>query len=306
MLNSGVCISHAAVLDALTIKSGLFEQNNVLLCFSTFYWITGIITLVLGTLTGSTRIITTDVFSPELQLRLIEQYKITFIFNATHQLVLIAKSLDRLPTANLSSWKYVVVCGSQVPFHIKSERHKYLPNGHFVCAYGMTEAGGIMTIDYPCTGEKDTVGRLYDGCQVKVIDDMGRRCDANETGEICIKMRYRFIGYYGNQQATAETIDNDGFIVSGDMGYFDDDGDLHITGRKKELLKYCNFPISPSEIDSWLIARADIEAACVIGLPDAIMSTDLPAAAIVRAKGSKITEQDVYDLVAGKLKFLVS
>lgn len=268
--------------------------------FSTLYWISGIETLLFGTLTGATRIITTETFTPELQLRLMDQYKITCTSNATHQIVLLTKC-DRLRAANLSSWKYSMVGGSQVPFHLKNERQKYLPNGNFICAYGMSEAGGIMSHDLPCKNEKDTVGRLYDGCQVKIIDEMGKRCEVNENGEICIKMRYRFIGYYGDQQATDETIDADGFIISGDMGYFDEDGDLHITGRKKELLKYCNFPISPSDIDSFLIESPDIEAACIVGLPDAILATDLPAAAIVRAKGSNITENDVCDLVAGKL-----
>lgn len=119
-----------------------------------------------------------------------------------------------------------------------------------------------------------------------------------------MRITSKFVGYYGNQQATDETIDDDGFILSGDLGYFDVDGELHITGRKKELLKYCNFPISPSEIDAYLTESPNIEAACVIGISDTKMATDLPAAVVVRAKGSTITEKDVSDMVAGKLCFL--
>lgn len=296
---SGVCLSHAALLDVYTIKSSVFSHNNVVLSFSTLYWISGIDTLIFGTLTAAKRIITTAIFSPELQFRLIEQYKITFTLNATHQIVLITKS-DRFRTANLTSWKFLTIGGSQIPFYLKGEMHKSFPNVNFIGAYGMSETGGMMTLDHPTIFENDTVGRLYDGCQAKIIDDYGKRCDINVNGEVCIKMRYRFIGYYGNQQATDETIDRDGFVKSGDLGFFDADGELHITGRKKELLKYCNFPISPTEIDAYLTESSDIEAACVIGISDEKMATDLPAAVVVRAKGSKITETDVYNLVAGK------
>lgn len=93
---------------------------------------------------------------------------------------------------------------------------------------------------------------------------------------------------------------------TGDLGYFDERGDLHITGRKKELFKYCNFQISPSEIDSYLTESPEIESACVVGIPDESMAIDLPAAAIIRAKGSEITEKDVFDLVAGKPLFYLS
>lgn len=297
-----MCLSHAALLDAYTIKSSVISHNNVVLCFSTLYWISGIDTLIFGTLTGATRIITTDIFTPELQLRLIEQYKITFTLNATHQIVLITKC-DRFRTANLRSWKFITAGGSPIPFYVKGEMACHLANASFISAYGMSETSGMMTLDYPTLSESDTVGRLYNGCQLKIIDDHGKRCDINEIGEVYIKMRYQFLGYYGNQQATDETIDEDGFLKSGDLGYFDAHGELHITGRKKELLKYCNFPISPTEIDAYLTESSDIEAACVFGIPDTSMATDLPAAAIVRAKGSKITENDVGNLVAGKMCF---
>lgn len=91
---------------------------------------------------------------------------------------------------------------------------------------------------------------------------------------------------------------NEGFIKTGDVGRFDEIGDLYHTGRKKELLKYCNFQIAPSEIDAYLTESSHIESACVAGIPDTM--GDLLVAAIVRANGSTITEVDVQNLVAGK------
>ena len=135
--------------------------------------------------------------------------------------------------------------------------------------------------------------------KVKIIDDDGNRCGVHIDGEICIKTNYKFIGYYNNREATEELFDEENFIKTGDVGHFDEDGDLYIVDRKKDLLKYCNFQISPSEIDSYLIESSDIKSACVVGIPDPLV-TDLPAAVVVRAQGSTITEEEIVNMVAGK------
>lgn len=290
-------MSHAALLEANTRRSDLNNSNDVMLCFSSLYWISGLGTILRGTLIGATRIITTEVFSPELELRLIEKYKVTWILNAPHHVVMIMNS-DRFEKTDFSSIRYFTVGGSKVPFHVKNELNRRLPNGEVVIVYGMSEIGGIITYDFPITRGKDIVGRLCDGIRAKIIDDHGNRCGVNEDGEICLKINYKFLGYHNNQKATDEIFDEEGFIVTGDIGHFDADGDLFVTGRKKELLKYCGFQISPSEIDAYLMESPDIKSACVVGIPDTV-AMDLPAAAIVRAEGSKISEKEVADLVAG-------
>lgn len=267
-----------------------------MLCFSSLYWASGAITLIRGTLIGALRIITTEIFSPELQIDLIERYKVTFTLNASHQLTLMMKC-DRFKTADLSSLKYVLVGGSKVPLHIKTDLRRYLPNGFVHAGYGMSETMGMLSLDNPAREDKDSAGRLISGSSVKIIDDHGNRCAVNEDGEICVKSNYKFLGYFGNPEATADLIDEEEFIVTGDIGHFDEEGDLFVTGRKKELLKYYNFPIAPSEIDAFLSESSDIESACIVGIPDPM--GDLPAAVIVRTEGSNITKNEVSDMVAG-------
>lgn len=177
--------------------------------------------------------------------------------------------------------------------------NKYLSNGSVVIGYGMSEIAGGVSIDSPASIEKDTVGRLLTGCSVKIIGDDGKRVGVNVDGEICVKTLYKFLGYYGNPEATAEMFDEEGFIRTGDMGHFDDDGDLFIVDRKKDIIKYCSFQISPSEIDAYLTESSDIQSACVVGIPDP-MGTDLPAAVVVRAEGSNISEKEIFDMVAGE------
>lgn len=296
-LSKGVCLSHASILDT-TVCCEFGHSDDIMLCFSSLYWISGLIVLLTGALFGATRIITNQVFSPELYLRLIEKYRATFAFNAPYQIGLILNH-PNLPTAKLSSLKKQLIGGSKVPYHIKADLNRRLPNGRVHVVFGLSESGGFLTIDNPASDDKDTIGRLIGGACAKVIDDDGNRCGQNVDGELCFKVPYKFIGYLNNKQATDEMIDSEGFIKTGDIGRFDECGDLYHTGRKKELLKYFGYQIAPSEIDAYLTESPEIESACVAGIPDAM--GDAPAAAIVRANGSNITEMDVEKLVAGKI-----
>lgn len=253
--------------------------------------------LMLGIINSATRIITTDVFSPELLLRLIEQYKVTFSFNASHQLILTGKKKD-LQHRDLSSVNKWLVGGSKVPLHTCAQMNKCLPNGEINVGYGMSEIAGVIAMNQPYR-ETEAVGELVSGVQVKIIDDIGNRMGIGETGEICMKTIYKFVGYYGNEESTEALFDAEEFIQTGDIGYFDAEGLLYITDRKKDFLKYCSYMISPSEIENALIACPKIAAVCVVGIDDDVAG-DLPAAVIVRNSNSNITEPEVHAIIASK------
>lgn len=292
----GVCLSHAAFLDALT-QTDLIKSSDVAICFSSLYWLSGWAVLFMGMMSGATRIITTQTYSPELQLRLIEKYKVSFALNAPHHVVQMLKS-ERLQQTDLSSQKFQLVIGAKTPLHVQADFNAHLPNGKVHVSYGLSEIAGILTIN---SNGNDSVGQVVNCSTVKIIDDDGNRCGIGENGEICIKSNYKFLGYYGNQSATDELHDDDGFILTADIGHFDEHGDLFIVDRKKDLIKYCAFQISPSQIESYLLESLDIKSVCVIGIPDDAAATDLPAAFVVRSEGANITETNVFDMVAGKV-----
>lgn len=130
----GVCLSHAAILDSMS-QFNVNKASDVFLNFSSLYWLSGVIVLLKGTLTGATRVITTEPFSPELQLRLIEKYKVTFTLNAPHHIILMMKS-DQFSKTDLSSLRLMMVGGSKVPFHVQTEMSYHLPNGNVYVGYG--------------------------------------------------------------------------------------------------------------------------------------------------------------------------
>lgn len=290
-------LSHAALLNGAVTFNISNSFTDVLLTFGSIFWISGLSMMVMGTLYGGARIITTAPFSPELQLYLIEKYKVTLALNPPHHIFVMMKSY-RFSKTDLSSLKFQCVTGCKFPLHLKHEFSRQLPNCKTFVGYGMSELACALSIDYPASNEKDTVGQIASGIQVKVIDDNGNRCDVNVEGEICAKLNYKFLGYEGNQKATDEFLDEEGFMKTGDIGYFDDDGYLYLVDRKKDLLKYRSQHTSPSELESHLLKSKHIKLACVVGIPDAM--GDLIAAAVVRTEGSNITEKDVYDLIAGK------
>lgn len=278
--------------------NGARPVNNITLCFTSIYAISGIWMLFRGIFSGATRIITKKTFAPELQLCLIEKYKVMMTMNAPYQLVSLMKC-DRFLKSDLSSYRMAWVGGANVPLHIQIEMKKCLPNVSVVNSYGMCETVAIYTCEYPVASGKDTVGQLGDGIVVKIINEDGKRCGINQDGEVCVKLNYRFLGYYGNQSATDELIDLEGYIKSGDIGHFDEDGYLYIIDRKKDIFRFCNIQVCPSQVDAYLIESPHIKSACLVDVFDVKAATDLPAAFIVRAEGSNISEKDIFDMVAG-------
>lgn len=300
---SGIALSHAALID----KTGHASSSDVLLCMSTLDWWSGIFTLLLGTISGSKRIITKQRFSPEVQLRLIEQYKATLMLNVTHQMIFMLRC-EKIQNTDLKSIKVFIVGGTKVPNRAAIEFSKYLPNGQIRIGYGLSEVSGAIStklLQSLQSGEDDSVGNLTYGVRAKIVDDNGNRCGIDIDGEICVKFNYEFLGYYGNQAATDEIIDSEGFLKTGDIGHFDNTGSLHFVDRKKELLKYCDEHILPSEIEIFLMDLSSIRSACVVGIPDANVG-DLVAALVVRKEGSRITEQGIHDAVLSKTFYFLS
>lgn len=259
-------------------------------------WITGLILLLSGTINGALRIETTEAFSPKSQIRLIEKYKATLVFNQAYYLIEILKS-GLLSGADLSSVKHLMYSGCKVPLPIRDELNLYLPNGCVNNIYGCTEMGAVIAAEYPEYTGKDTVGRILDGYVMKIIDEDGNRCGVNVEGEIYVKGRQKFLGYYKDEQLTAKAMDREGFFLTGDIGYFDRNGYLYLKDRKKDVIYYEEW-VFPSEIEETLCKSPQIKHACVVGVQyDPVL--EVPATIIVRMNNSTITEEDVCKMVSG-------
>lgn len=169
---------------------------------------------------------------------------------------------------------------------------------NFFIASGLSETGGT-SIDFPRFSGTDTVGYLTFGVQVKILDEKGNRCGVGIDGELYIKSRHKIVGYYKNQKLTNESLDSEGYFITGDIGHIDENGYLYIVDRKKFMILHHDGWVYPADIEAVLIESKEIKNVCVVGIAvhDAVF--EVPAAVIVRANGSQITDRDIHKLVKG-------
>lgn len=164
----------------------------------------------------------------------------------------------------------------------------------------MTEIGVVCQSSFKLQ-ENDGAGPLLNDCMAKIVDENGINCGPNENGEVCIKKRYKFLGYLDHPELSKAAVDDDGFIRTGDIGYFDTNGILYIKDRKKNCILnvfYFRGMILPIEIEEFLIAMPDIKEVCVVGV-QITPGSELPAALIVRNPNSNLSQEDVFNAVAG-------
>src|SRR5690606_25169150 len=140
-----------------------------------------------------------------------------------------------------------------------------------VTAYGLTETCGIVTVcwpDDPPERISASSGRAIPGVEVRVVDDDGRDVPTGEPGEIVVRGYNVMRGYFEDAERTAETIDADGWLHTGDIGTMDADGYVAITDRKKDMFICGGFNAYPAEIERLLLTHPDVAQAAVIGVPD--------------------------------------
>ncbi|MBN8940796.1 MAG: AMP-binding protein [Rhizobiales bacterium] len=240
-------------------------------------------------------------FDPEQLLETIERERLTHMFMVPTMFV----RLTKLPAEvraryDISSMRFIIHAGSPCPPDVKDAMIDWFgPIVHEF--YGGTESGPAVY----CTAEewlahRGTVGRVIDETTVKVITDDGREAKPGETGEIFMRIHYYPDFTYHNQDEKRREIDRDGLITCGDVGYFDEDGFLHICDRKRDMVIVGGVNIYPAEIEAALAAMPDVRDCAVFGVPDAEYGEVLMALVQPFEAGS-ITVEAVRSFLKGRL-----
>jgi acyl-CoA synthetase (AMP-forming)/AMP-acid ligase II len=166
--------------------------------------------------------------------------------------------------------------------------------------YGMTEASPVTHLSPTReAGYKlGSLGMPVPNTEVMIVDtDSGKAVARGETGEIWIRGPQIMKGYLGRPDATAESIDTEGWYHSGDIGYVDEDGYFFAVDRLKELIKYKGMQVAPAELEALLVTHAAIGDAAVIPVPDE-EAGELPKAYIVVRAGQELDAETVMEFVA--------
>jgi acyl-CoA synthetase (AMP-forming)/AMP-acid ligase II len=151
-----------------------------------------------------------------------------------------------------------------------------------VILYGSTEAGPVSVLRPSDVARKpETVGRPYLDVDVRLVDEAGRDVPRGATGEIVARSEFTMRGYWRNPEETAR-IKRDGWVHTGDLGTFDDEGFLSVVGRRKEVIRSAGESIFPAEIERVLLAHPDVHEASVVGIPDTHWGEAVVAAIVPR------------------------
>ncbi|TDK50607.1 AMP-binding protein [Antarcticimicrobium luteum] len=167
--------------------------------------------------------------------------------------------------------------------------------------YGMTELSPVSHISPQGKGRPGASGVTISNTECRVVDpETGQDLPLGRDGELWVRGPQVMKGYLNNPQATAETIVEGGWLRTGDIGHFDEDGYLYVTDRLKELIKYKGFQVAPAELEAEILTHPEVADVAVIGVPDD-EAGELPMAFVVAAPGADPTLQDLQGYLDGRL-----
>ncbi|MCU1376291.1 MAG: AMP-dependent synthetase and ligase, partial [Actinomycetia bacterium] len=164
-----------------------------------------------------------------------------------------------------------------------------------ITAYGLTEATGVVTM---CRASDDaeiiatTSGRAIHDVEVRIVDDANAEVPTGDAGEIVVRGYNVMQGYFEEPEQTAEAIDAEGWLHTGDIGTMDAEGNIKITDRKKDMFIVGGFNAYPAEIESLLLQHPSVALAAVVGIPDERMG-EVGMAFVVPKAGTSLTEDEV-------------
>lgn len=250
----------------------------------------------IGTMVAGSNSIVLPEYDPTKALDLIENFNISKIFLVPAAIQILLNH-PRVREVDFSRLKFITYGASPIPLELMKEAMEVLGCG-FVQMYGMTETSGTIVALDPADHVPEgsprmrSVGTPLAGVEIKVIDEDGNEVPTGTVGEIATRSAKNMARYYNNPEATAETIDEDGWLRTGDAGYLDEDGYLYIHDRVKDMIISGGENVYPAEVENALYAHPQIADVAVIGVPDPKWGEAVKACVVVK-DGAELTEAEV-------------
>ncbi|KAL5748299.1 hypothetical protein ACOSQ2_025596 [Xanthoceras sorbifolium] len=274
------------------------EPHAVSIITVPLFHVFGFFMLVRAVSLGETLVLM-ERFDFETMLKSVEKYRVTYMPVSPPLIVAFVNS-ELTKKYDLNSLQMLGCGGAPLGKEVADKFKEKFPNVEIAQGYGLTETGAAAarTIGPDEMKQHGSVGRLSELMEAKIVDPVtGEALPPGHRGELWLRGPTIMKGYVGDEKATAETLDSEGWLKTGDLCYFDSDGFLFIVDRLKELIKYKAYQVPPAELEHLLHSNPEIADAAVIPYPDE-EAGQIPMAFVVRKPGSKITEAQVIYFIA--------
>ncbi|HJL61823.1 MAG TPA: AMP-binding protein, partial [Pseudomonadales bacterium] len=262
--------------------------------------------MVLGTLIcisqGATMVLPGEVFEPVQTLEVAAAEKCTAL-HGVPTMFIAELDLPDFKEYDLSALRTGIIAGSTCPIELMRRLIDDMELTEIVIGYGQTECSPINTmtsIDDSLEARVTTVGVAHANWELKIIRENGVTAAIDETGEVCSRGYGVMQGYWGDPERTAETIDSDGWLHSGDLGEMDENGYIKITGRIKDMIIRGGENIYPREIEEYLYSHPQIQEVQVFGVPDDKYGEQV-CAWIQPKEGSELKEEEIKEYCQGQI-----
>ncbi|XP_074560716.1 4-coumarate--CoA ligase 1-like [Curcuma longa] len=312
-LPKGVMLTHRSLVTSIAQQVDgenpnlNFCPDDVLLCVLPLFHIYSLNSVLLCSLRVGAAILILRRFEVGPLLELVQRFRIT-IAPLVPPIVLEFVKSPLVDSFDLSSIRMVMSGAAPMGKEVEEKFMAKLPNARLGQGYGMTEAGPVLSMclafaKAPFEVKSGACGTVVRNAEMKIVDpETGAALGRNQRGEICIRGAQIMKGYINDPEATRNTIDKDGWLHTGDVGYVDDDDEVFIVDRLKEIIKYKGFQVAPAELEALLVTHPKIADAAVVPMKDEIAG-EVPVAFVVRSNGSKITEDEIKQYISRQVVF---
>ncbi|KAF3338828.1 putative 4-coumarate--CoA ligase 2 [Carex littledalei] len=312
-LPKGVVLTHKSLISCLAQQVDgenpniYLKRDDVILCVLPLFHIFSLNSVLLCGLRTGAAIYIMPKFDINAMLEGIEKHRVTFAVVVPPLVLAMAKSPE-VDKYDLGSIRIILSGAAPLGKDLQEALRNRLPQAVFGQGYGMTEAGPVLSMclafaKNPTPTKSGSCGTVIRNAELKVVDpETGFSLSHNQPGEICIRGPQIMKGYLNDPVATATTIDIEGWLHTGDIGFVDDDDEVFIVDRIKEIIKFKGFQVPPAELESLIINHPSITDAAVVAQMHEVAG-EVPVAFVVRSNDSDITEEAIKEYISNQVVF---
>ena len=301
----GATLSHRNILNngyLVGAACGYGPEDRVCIPVP-FYHCFGMVMGNLGAVAhGACMVIPGAAFEPEATLAAVAEERCTSLYGVPTMFIA-ELAHPSFADHDLSSLRTGIMAGSPCPVEVMKRVIADMHMGAVTIAYGMTETSPVSTqtgADDPLEQRVGTVGRVHPHVEVQIVDARGAVVGRGESGELCTRGYSVMSGYWDDPERTAEAIDRDGWMHTGDLATMDADGYVNIVGRIKDMVIRGGENVYPREVEEFLYGHPAVADVQVVGVPDARYGEELVAWVTLR-EGATADEEDIREFCRGRI-----